>query len=40
MCLDINGILCTLIPKNSDDKIDDSVIQCNSNNIKFIPRPD
>ena len=40
MCLDINGILCNLIQKNYDDKIDGSVIQCNSNNIKFIPRPE
>ena len=40
MCLDINGILCSLIPKSVKDKDDISVIRCRSNNIKFIARPE
>ena len=39
MCLDINGIICSLIPKSVKDKDDKSIILCSSNNIQFIARP-
>ena len=39
MCLDINGILCSIIPNSGKDIDDKSVRKCNSNNIKFI-RPE
>ena len=42
LCFDINGILCKLIHKykNETTCVDENVIVCKGNKIKFVPRPD
>ena len=40
MCLDINGILCSVLHSSHNDKDYDNVVTCKSNkNIKLVPRP-